>query len=225
MKNIGVILPYIKSSDNFVKEFFKRFVYQKFPVTEYGFNFLVAHDNQNCSKIFNKHKINKIVVLTDCEIESCNFQILTGDRIYKQMLPEYIRKTAKKYGGNCSVTLVDKNLSADGILIADKLCTMCRTVNINTRSVHSAESLCDKLLDKYGIAVSVVGNDDVINTDIVVVIEDCGNKYGQNCLIIDKYSKIKSNRIINDFYIPFRVKPPFGMSNLLFAECIDAINK
>ena len=40
---------------------------------------------------------------------------------------------------------------------------------------------------------------------------------------IDKNAK-KCEKIIDDFYIPFKIKPPYGIKNLVFAECIDIIN-
>lgn len=223
MENIGVVLPYVRRSKNFVAEFFKRYKCDMFPVEEYGFNFIVVYDNQNCSRIFNKNKVQRIVILTDLELECCDFEILNGDRVFKRMLPEFVRKTAKSYGGNCSVTLVDKNMSDDGMTIAERLCDMCSTIFINTQNIAKAEMFCDRLLDKYGVIVEVINDKSVINTDLVVVLESCGNNYGRNCVVIDKNCKKGNGRVINDFYIPFRTKPPFGMSNLVFAECLEAI--
>lgn len=220
MKNIGLILPYTKE-----KNHLKRFFCKKFYVENYDFNFIVVNQRQNFKRIFRKNNVKQVVISNDCKTEISSFEILTGDSIYKKMIPDYVRKIAKKYGLNCSVTLVDKKMSQDGILIVDKLCGFCRMVNINTFNLEEGENLCEILLDKYGIAVNVIGEGQVINTDIAVVLEDCGNKYGNECLVINKDNKSNDCRMVSDFYIPFRTKPPFGMSNLVFAECIASINK
>ncbi len=223
MKNIGVVLPYEKDRRR-LRGFLKKFSYKTIYIEEYGFNFIVADDSQNCSKIFNKNKVEHIVLLTDCEIESCDFKVISGDFTFKKLLPEYVRKTIKKTGDSCSVTVVDKKLSADCILITEKLCDFCHSLSICTENFEGAEKLCDDLFDKYGIAVNIIGKNDLINDDVVTVLEDCGNTFGENCLIIDKKCKKMSPNIISDFYIPFRIKPPFNMSNLVFQECIDIIN-
>lgn len=223
LKNIGVVMPYVRRSKNFVAEFFKRFKWDIFPVEEYGFNFIVVYDNQNCGRIFNKNNVHSIVILTDLELECCDFEILTGDKVFKRMLPEFVRKTAKSYGGRCSVTLVDKDMSDDGMTIAERLCDMCSTVCINTKNMEKAEILCDRLLDKYGVIADVISDKSIISTDLVAVLDSFGNNYGRNCVVIDKNCKNSKGRVVNDFYIPFRIKPPFGMSNLVFAECLEAI--
>ncbi len=224
MKNIGVILPCTEDKRNFILRFFKNFRCKRLHIEEYGFDFVVVNTGQNFRKILKKNNVEYVVVMTDCDIGELNFKILDGRKTFLKMLPEYIRKTAKKYGGNCSVTLVDKYLSPDGMIIADKLCEMCRSVNINTLMVGEAEKLCDSLLDKYGIAVNVIGENENINSDMAVVLGDCGNNYSENCIVIDNNPNNQSLGVIKDFYIRFRTKPPFGMSNLIFAECIEVIN-
>lgn len=224
MENIGVILPSVQWSGNFIKNFLKRYKYDTFPVTEYGFNFVVARDNQNCSRIFNKNGVHNIVVLTDLEVECCDFNIIKGDRIFCRMLPEYVRKTAKIRGGSCSVTLVDKELSDAAMTLADKLCDVCGTLCISTRNFSRGEMLCERLLDKYGIIVTLIPRGEVVSTDIAVVLEDWGSRYTYGCTVVDKNCREpKGCRLVNDFYIPFRIKPPFGMSNLVFGECVEAI--
>lgn len=225
MKKIGVVLPCARGSKGFLKRFFTKSKYETVSVEEYGFEFVCVYDYQNCSKIFNKNSIENIVLMTDKPIERCNFRILNGDRMFRNMLPDFVRKTAKSFENGCSVTVVDKNLSKDGRAIVENLCPVCGNLTVSTCKKYDAERLCDRLLDKYGIVVNVVNEESVIETDIVVVLDDCGNKYGQNCMVIDKNCSRSYGRTINDFHIPFNVKPPFGMSNLVFAECIDAINK
>ena len=220
MENIGVIIPYIKARGDFLKSFFVK----KVVVEEYALNFIIVNDRQNFRKIFKRKNIKYIVVLTECNIQAHDFEVLTGDRIFKQILPEYIRKTAKKYGMNCSATLVDKGLSEYGAYIADSLCSICRSVNINTFNISAVEKLSDNLLDKYGIVVNIIGKGQIISTDIAVILDSCGNEIGQDCLVIDKNAKKGETNTVKDFYIPLKVKPPLGMSNLTFAECIYVNN-
>ena len=225
MENIGVILPCEGDSVGFLKRFFNKSRYEILPVKEYGFEFLCVYDYQNYIKIFNKKGIENIVVMTDKPIEKCNFRILSGDRAFKHKLTDFVRKTVKSFGNGCSVTIVDKNLSGDVVSIIENLSAVCGEFYLCTSKTYDGEKICDRLLDRFGIVAEVKDNSVVINSDIAVVLEDWGNKYHKDCLVIDKNSKSKSDRVINDFHIPFRIKPPFGMSNLVFAECLDAINK
>lgn len=223
MKKIGVVLPYVQGSKSFLKRIFTKSKYETVAVEEYGFEFLCVYDNQNCSKIFNKNGVENIVLITDRPIERCNFRILDGSRMFIKMLPEYIRKTAKSFENNCSVTLVDKSFSKSAENILENLCSTCGSVAVSTCKKYDAERICDRLLDKLGIVVEVMGDKSHINSDIAVVLEECGNSYGQDCIVIGKNCKKNYGKAVNDFHIPFKVKPPFGMSNLVFAECVDAI--
>ena len=182
------------------------------------------YDGQNCGKVFLKNSVENVVLMTDAPFNGANVRILNGDRMYKKMLPDFVRKTAKKIGGKCTVTVVDKNLSNAGMQLTQELCSVFETVTVCTEKVYDAQRMCDRLLDNMGVVISVVGNDVHIESDIVVVLEDCGNSYDQNCVVIDKNQKRSCGNCINDFYIPFDVKPPFGMSNLVFAECVE-LNK
>lgn len=215
MENIGVILPATKE-----KGFFKRFKWENVGFEDYHINFVVVRDNQNCSKIFNRNNVERIVILTDCEVEECNFEILTGDVVYKRMLPDYARRLAKGCGNECSVTLVDKSMGNQTEVILNKLCDVCKSVNVNTHNLIMAEKMADYVMEKYGLVLGIVDDKRVIDDDIVVVVEDCGNPYSNESIVIDKDLKFPSDKRINDFYIPFGIKPPFGMSNLVFAQCI-----
>ena len=225
MENIGVILPHAGECGGFFKRLFDSFKYEKITVTEYGFNFVAVHHNRNYARVFKKNKVKNIVLLTDCVTEKYDFEILNGDKVYKRMIPGYVRKLSKSFADGCSVTVVDKSLCADTADIVDKLCDICKNVSLVTHSKHEGEKLACRLFEKYGVVVDIPAPEWVICSDIAVVIEDCGNSYSHECTVIDKSLKTASERRINDFYIPFRVKPPFGMSNLEFAQCLDAIDK
>lgn len=223
MKKIGVVFPYVPGSESLFKRIFKRAKYETVPVKEYGFEFLCVRDNQNCSKIFNKNGVENIVLMTDKLVERCNFRILDGERMFKKMLPEFVRKTVKTFERGCSLTLVDRNFSKSAGNILEDLCAVCGDITVSTCKKYDAERLCDRLLDKLGTVVKVVDEKSEINSDIAVVLEDFGNSYGEACIVIDKNCKRSYGKAVNDFHIPFKVKPPFGMSNLVFAECVEAI--
>ena len=225
MKKIGVVFPHTKNKRGFWKRFFCKNKYEAVIVNEYGIEFLCVYDNQNCSKIFNKNGVEDIVLMTDNPVERCNFRILDGERMFRKMLPDFVRKTAKSCKEDCTVTVVDKSLTKSGIKIIESLCSVFGTIKVCTDMAYDAERLCDRLLDKLGVVIDVVDNKAHINTDIVIVLEDCGNSYGTECVIIDKNCKHSYGNVVNDFYIPFNIKPPFGMSNLVFAECIELTDK
>ncbi len=225
MKKIGVVFPGAKNEWGLWKRIFCKNKFESVIVDEYGIEFLCVYDNQNCSKIFNKNGVEDIVLMTDKYVERCNFRILDGERMFRKMLPDFVRKTAKSYGEGCTVTVVDKNLTKSGMKIIESLCAVFGSLRVCTDMVYDAERLCDRLLDKLGVVIDVVDNKVHIDTDIVIVLEDCGNNYGTECVIIDKNCKRSYGNVINDFYMPFNIKPPFGMSNLVFAECIELTDK
>lgn len=225
MKKIGVVLPYVRGSKSFFKRLMTKSKCENVPIEEYDFEFLCVYDNQNCSKIFNKNGVENVVIMTEKPVERANFRVLDGDKMFKKILPDYVRKTAKTFEDGCSVTLVDKNFSKSAGKLLENLCSTCGNLTVSTCKKYDAERLCDRLLDKYGTVVNVVGDNMEINSDIVVVLEDCGNSYGPDSIVVDKNCRRSYGKAVNDFYIPFKTKPPFGMSNLVFAECIDAINK
>lgn len=225
MKKIGVVFQGIKNKSGFWNRIFCKNKFETVIVNEYGIEFLCVYDNQNCSKIFNKNGIEDIVLMTDKKVERCNFRILDGERMFRKMLPDFVRKTAKTYGENCTVTVVDKNLTKSGMKIVESLCSVFGSLKVCTDMVFDAERFCDRLFDKLGVVIDVVDNKAHIASDIVIVLENCGNSYGTECVIIDKNCKQNYGNVINDFYIPFNIKPPFGMSNLVFAECIELTGK
>lgn len=223
MKNIGVVLPYIPTTDSIFKKILKHFSCEVFCVKEYDFNFIVVYDNQNCNRIFRRHNVNEVVILTDMDLECCTYKIISGENVFRHMIPGFIRKKAKSMEGTCSVTVVDKQLSDRGIEIVDKLCGFCNRIFINTHNEKKGEFLCNNLLEKYGVVVDVIDKEDIINTEFIVVLEDCGNTRSKNSIVIEYGAKTKNDKAINDFYIPFRIKPPFGMPCVVFAECLETI--
>lgn len=222
MENIGIVLN-SESSGSLLKDFVKRFKYKILPVAEYGFNFVVVRDDQNCSRIFNKNGVENVVIMTDADVEGCDFKIINGDIVYKRMMPEIVRKTLKSRGRESTIAIVDKNLSVDCSILVDKLCEICNSAVIVTENTKMAEKISEKLMEQYGAVVEVTDGSRPVQCDIAVVITPCGNRFSENCVIIDK-NRRTGNRVINDFYIPFRTKPPYGMSNIVFAECLDVIN-
>ena len=221
VKNIGVVLK-SEGTPGFLKRFFKKNRFKIDPVTEYGFNFVVVNDDCNYTRIFNKHKVLEVVVLTD-NFQNNGFHIIDGESVYKRMLPEFVRKSVKSNGTHTTVAVVDKTLSDNCWSLADKLCGFCNSVVVVTENTEKAEQLCENLLENYGVVAefSKIGSD--ISCDLAVVLEDYEGVSIKNCKKIDKNAK-KCEKIIDDFYIPFKIKPPYGIKNLVFAECIDVIN-
>lgn len=221
MKNIGVVLK-SEGTGSFLKRFFKKRRYKFEPVTEYGFNFVVVNDDCNYARIFNKHKVLGVVVLTDNFQNNC-FRIIDGESVYKRMLPQMVRKTIKSKGTHTTVAVVDKTLSDECCSLADKLCSFCNSLVIVTENTAKAEQLCENLLENYGAVAEFSKTGSDTNCDLAVVLEDYEGVGIKNCKKIDKNAK-KCEKTIADFYIPFKIKPPYGIKNLVFAECIDIIN-
>ena len=221
MIKIGVVFPKEENKQGWLKSFFGKNKYEYIFMEEYGIEFFCVYDNQNCAGIFSKTGVENVVIMTDKAFNGGNVRILNGERMYKKMLPDFVRKTAKRIGGNCTVTVVDKNLTNTGIKLVEDLCSVFETITVCTDKLYDAHRMCDRLLEKLGVVITVAGNDVHITSDIVVVLEDCGNSYGQECIVIDKNCNKNHENYINDFYIPFNVKPPFGMPNLVFAECVE----
>lgn len=225
MVKIGVVFPKEENKQGFWKKVFSKNKYKSVFVEEYGIEFLCVYENQNCVKIFSKNSVENIVLMTDKPFNGGNVRVLSGERTYKKMLPGFVRKTAKRIGDKCTVTVVDKNLTHAGMQLVEEFCTVFKTITVCTDKVYDAQRMGDRLLDKLGVVIGVAENDAHIDSDIVVVLEGCGNSYGPESIVIDKNCKISYGNSVNDFYIPFNIKPPFGMSNLVFAECVDLNNK
>ena len=225
MIKIGVVLPDVENKQSLWKRFFSEKRYESVLIKEYEIEFLCVYENQKCTKIFSKKGVDNIVLMNDKPFNGGNVRILNGERMYKKMLPDFVRKTAKGIGGKCTVTVVDKNLTNTGIKLIEEFCSVFETITVGTDKLYDAQRMCDRLLDELGVVISVIGNDAHITSDIVVVLEECGKGYGHESVVIDKNCKKNYGNFINDFYIPFSIKPPFGMSNLVFAECIEIANK
>ena len=208
-----------------LKRFFGKNKYRSVFVEEYGIEFLCVYENQNCDRIFSKNSVENIVLITDKPFNGGSVRVLSGERMYKKMLPDFVRKTAKRIGDKCTVTVVDKNLSNAAVHLVEELCSVFETITVCTDKIYDAQRMCDRLLDKLGVVIGVVGNETHISTDIVVVLDDCGNSYEHESVVINRICNKNHENLINDFYIHFNVKPPFGMSNLVFAECVEIADK
>ena len=222
---IGVVFPKQDKKESLWKRIFAKNKFEFVFVREYGIEFLCMYDNQNYVRVFEKNGVENIVLLTDKKVAINNVRILDGERMYRKMLPEFVRKTAKSFDGKCTVAVVDKGLTDAGVRLTEQLCSYFETVVICTEKTYDAQRVCDRLLDEMGVVIEVVEPGSHIGSDIVVVLENCKNSYDPESIIIDKNCKTGYKKLVNDFYIPFNAKPPFGMSNLVFAECIDAVNK
>lgn len=210
MTTIGVVTKSEKAG-NFFKDFFGRYRCRILPVEEYGIRFAAVSDKSNYRRIFHKLKVEYAVVLTDKPVAETGFKIIDGSETYKKMLPQTVRKVIK---GNCvsRVAIVDKQISADCVRLADKLCRVCSCLVFVTTCTEKAEGLCDVLMEKYGAPAEVAKNTSDVVCDVAVVLEHCPCRFQKGTTVFDMTS--------TDFYIPFKVKPPFGMSNLTFADCI-----
>ena len=132
-------------------------------------------------------------------------------KLNKKLIPSVVRKIVK---GSLSsrVAIVDKNISEDCVLLADKLCRVCSCLVFITFCRERAEELCDVLMEKYGAPAEVVYSLSPVKCDVAVVLDVCPCEFEKTTQIFDISA--------TDFYIPFKVKPPFGISNLVFADCI-----
>ena len=219
MYTIGVIMP-AEKMDSYLSGLFRRFKCKIFPVEEYGICFAVVFDNQNCGRIMQRHGVRDIVLLTDAEVEFCSYNIIDGTDAYKRMLPEFMRKIAKSSGGDMCVTVVDRYVSDYCFELTEKLCGICRGVRLVCENTANGEKLARSMEEKYGIIIEISDKDDAAESECAVVLEDFGVKFSKTCKIVDIKRK-KGDGTINDFYIPFKVKPPFGMKNLVFYECAE----
>ena len=210
MITIGVVTKSEKTG-NFFKDFFAAYKCRILPVEEYGIRFAAVSDKGNYRRIFHKLKVKYAVVLTKKLVSETDFQIIDGSETYKKMLPQTVRKVIK---GNCAsrVAIVDKHISADCILLADRLCRVCGCLVFATNCREKAEELCDTLMEKYGAPAEVAYDNCIVKCDVAVVLDGCPCRFEKGTTVFD----IKAT----EFYIPFKVKPPFGMSNLVFADCI-----
>ena len=215
MVNIGVILPC--SNDGFIRRFFNILKYENFYIDEYGVNFIVVYADRNFKKIFKNNGVESIVIMTDDIIDKTGFEVLDGTEVFRKNVVNYIRKLSKEFQTECSVAVVDRLLSLDAENISDKLCDICRNLTVVTGAAESAEILAEKIFEKHGAVIQIREDYSPEDCDIMVVLDDFEGGYGNNCIVLNR----KREQIIKDLYIPFKVKPPFGMSNLIFAQCIQ----
>lgn len=210
MITIGVVTKSEKTG-NFFKDFFANFRCRILPVEEYGIRFAAVSDKGNYRRKFHKLKVKYVVFMTEKPIEQTDFEIVDGSETYKKMLPQTVRKVLK---GNYAsrVAIVDKQISADCVRLADKLCRVCSCLVFVTLDRKKADDLCDELMEKYGAPAEVADETLPVMCNVAVVLDGCSCVFEKGTVIFDIDA--------TDFYIPFKVKPPFGMSNLVFADCI-----
>lgn len=218
MFNVGIV----KKADDrvgFFSEFFHRNSYENISVPEYGINFVVCDDGKNCSRIFYKTKVCDIVLLTNCEILENDFNVVDGNLTFFRMIPDYVRKLVKSMGKDTSVALLDKNLSTDACILLKKLCDICKNVKIVTENEKKAKTVCEDMMKNYGIVTDYFDPKSIVNSSVAVVLNDFGCRFKKGCIVIDKNKN--TGNAVNDFYIPFKVRPPLGMKNVVFSEVLD----
>ncbi len=218
MVNIGVVLPRSKMNEH-IKGLFKRYRYKVVPVAEYGFNYIVAFDNSRCDYIFAKNNVDSIVLLTDMEVELCSYKILDGQRAYFAVLPDFLRRVLKSKEMDASVAVLSEKYTDDLSQITDKLCTMCKSVSVFCKDVDLVEKMAENFEQKYGIIIEVKNACDKVTADFAVVLDGLFNNVSPKCTVISR-NKIKGKNVVCDFRIPFKTRPPLGISNLVFAECV-----
>lgn len=221
MLNIGIVKK-SGGQKGFFSKFIHRNSYKNIPILEYGINFVVADDEQNCSRIFEKNGVCDIVLLTDCDVLENDFNVVDGSLTFFRMLPDYVRKLLKSMGNDASVSVLDKNLSTDACILLKKICDVCKNVKIITENEKKAVAVCEDMMKNYGIAVDFSDTRSIVNSSIAVVLTDCGCRFDKDCIVIDKSKSI--GRVVNDFYIPFKVRPPLGMKNVVFSEVLDLLS-
>ena len=210
MVTIGVVTKPVKTG-NFFKDFFANFRCKILPVEEYGIKFAAVSDKGNYRRIFQNLKVQYAVIVTDNPVSEIGCTIIDGSETYKKLLPQTVRKLLKSKNSS-RVAIVDKSISKDCVQLADKLCQVCSCLVFVALHKEKAEQLCDALMGKYGAPAEVAYGTSLVSCDIAVVLDYCPYEFEKHTTIFDIST--------TDFYIPFKVKPPFGMSNLVFADCI-----
>ena len=198
---------------------------QRLSVPEYDIEFFAVSEKQNYQKIFNKYKIKNAVDLSCKACELYNVEIIDGKKIFKKMATDYVRKYLKSCGEGASVTFVDKSLKTYTEEFVDLLCDVCDRINLCTMCSRKGEELCDKIMKKYGAVINVMGNEEKIKSDVVVIVDNFDVVIDEKCVVIGDSFCTASNRKVWDFYIPFRVKVPFDMPRTVFAECVQLAGK
>lgn len=221
MENIGLLVNYEKSG-NFFKDFIFKLRGRIVPVKEYGFNFVVVSNKSNFAKIFRKKKVEFVAGAIENVLPLQDFTAITGDCAFEEFLPGYLRKIIKAQGDDGYVTVVDSLLSQKGINILSKICRICPKIALVTANAEKADTLFDEFMEEYGVVLEIMPADSTVKSNIAVVVNPCNEKYKKNCLVIDKKGERRGN-LQNDFYIEFKTRPPKGMPNITFAECIAVI--
>lgn len=219
MVNIGVVLPRCEMKKH-LKGLFKRYRHKVVPVAEYGFNYIVAFDNSRCDYIFSRNKVSSIVLLTDREIEFCNYKILDGHSAYILMLPDFLRRVLKSRDMDASVAVMSDKYTDELFSLTDKLCTMCKSVSVFCKDVNLVEKMAENFEQKYGIIIEIKDIKDKVESDFAVSLDKLPKNISPKCTVIDPNNPCGKN-VVSDFHIPFKTRPPLGISNLVFWECVE----
>ncbi len=217
MIRIGVIL----AGGEKKKRFLGKYRYECVDLPEYGISFLTVSEKQNYNKILKKNKIKRVVVLSDNVGDLNGLEVIDGKKVFEKMAPSYVRKYLKSCGVDGSVTFVDENLDSYTEEFVNLLCDICGRINLCTRCTKKAEALCDKIMERCGAVINVIKSDEPIKSDVAVIVEDFDVKFDEKCLVVGDSSFALHNKKIVDFHIPFRVKIPFDMPGIVFAQCVQ----
>ncbi len=215
MKNIGVLLPKRKRS---IINHFKRVQYYR--VDFYEIVFVITYQDTNYEKIFWKHNIKDIVLLENAEYLGDKFKIIDGINVYYNELLSTIRKLIKSNDDSIKITIIDKELSNQGIKIIKQLTELSNNISVSTNKINKANKLTEDVLNGMGAVVEIIDEGKEITSGIVVVISPCNNKISSNCT---QFNPLNKNAIY-DFKMDFKVKPPLGMKNTVFKQCILLTN-
>lgn len=218
---VGVILPASKKK----KRLFWKYKCEKKIVPEYGIAFFAVEELQNYTRIFKRHKIENVVVLTDTGYKPYNFKLIDGKDVFERMSADYVRKYLKACGDSASVTFVDKDFCEITERLVDLLCPICGKINLCTMCTDKAEAFSNKIMECCGAVVNVVECEKIIDSDVAVVVNDFKVKYHEKCLVIGKTSHFSGNRKVEDFHIPFGIKVPFNMPRIVFKQCVELAGK
>lgn len=196
-------------------------------IPEYDMRLVVAYNNQNAGRIFRKYGIRYAMRSEDWETPvPAGVGLLDGTSLFYSMLPDMVRKLLKNHGiapEGASVAVVDRSVSVECVMLVEKLCGFCGLVCIATEQLAKAEAVAETMMERYGAVVRVLDAQAVVDAQAAVVLEACTQQYAPGCILIDRSRSVRGrfrNRVIDDFYIPFKVRVPLGISHLSFGECV-----
>lgn len=215
---IGVLLPAEKMQD-YIYGPFAKLRCKTVCENVYGIRFAVVFENQNWSAILKRHRVSDIVLCAGNFDVPDRFNVIDGETEYKARLPEFMRKLSKSEGADLRVTVVDRGVSKFCRELTASLFEMFANVGLVCENSEAAEELAEKLEAEKGVILDVKNGCEPIGNGVAVVLENFGVGFLGKCSAIDIHGQ-KNDGIINDFYVPLKIKPPFKMKYLEFCECI-----